>query len=91
MKKYKNEGTTVRGSFTKTVYYIRKESLYGWTLSIINYIEGTLDGIESMIQFKQQAYDEIERLETEHQKSPAHLLSLLESGFITQAEYDKQT
>ena len=90
MDKFKNEGSTVRGSFTGTVYYIRKEELYGWALYSINYIKGTVNGIESMMQFKQQAYDEIERLETEYQKSPAYLAKMLRTGLITQAEHDNK-
>tara|TARA_R110002153_G_C12971271_1_gene461313 strand:- start:248 stop:568 length:321 start_codon:yes stop_codon:yes gene_type:complete len=90
MKKYKNEGSTVTGSFTGTVYYIKKDTLYGWALFSINCYQGTVDGIESMMPFKQNAYDEIERLETEYQKSPAYLSGMLNSGLMTQAEYDNK-
>jgi len=90
MKKYKNEGSTVKGSFTGTVYYIRKDAPYGWALFSINYYKGTVDGIESMMPFKQNVYDEIDRLETEYQESPAHLSRMLNSGLITQVEYDNR-
>tara|TARA_R100000935_G_C2681979_1_gene103107 strand:+ start:14 stop:439 length:426 start_codon:yes stop_codon:yes gene_type:complete len=96
-KKYKNEGITVTGSCTGAVYYIRKGNFYSWELYFIertcgsHWYNGELKLIESWMGFKKHAYDEIERLETEYQKLPAHLSRMLESGVITQAEYDKQT
>lgn len=89
MKLYKNEGITYRGQATQDLYLIKKD-FYGWTLHRIDYIAGNVIGIESMMQFKKDAINEIEKIENQYKQSPKYIARLLDSGLIDKDEHDKK-
>ena len=47
-------------------------------------------GIESMMQFKKDAINEIEKIENQYRQSPKYIAHLLSSGLINQDEHDKK-